>query len=241
MRNFHWPVALTANICIALLTASPAIAMPGDWNGPGWRGNRPGSVLADDPRTTHQQPDRSREGRVEVNRFVADDPAAEALGHGPIVVSSQSAGNDYLPASDRAVFEAAIIDQLIRSGYDTTRKNPEGGQGAELRLTRTVLESAEAPHKPVSGQAAMEVSNRGTAYGLAVNVDLTKPLPPLVSTRLEARIVDEESGKVLWEGRAQIATREGDDDWPEQKIASRLAEALFDGFPHADDSIRPHG
>ena len=80
------------------------------------------------------------------------------------------------------------------------------------------------------------MSNRGTAYGLALNVDLSKPLPPLVSTRLDTRIRDRASGKVLWEGRAEVATREGDKDWGEQDIAARLAAALFQGFPLASDS-----
>jgi hypothetical protein len=64
-------------------------------------------------------------------------------------------------------------------------------------------------------------------------VDLTKPLPPLIETRLEARIRDKASGVVLWEGRADIDTREGDDRWNDQAVAARLAEALFDGFPLA--------
>jgi hypothetical protein len=84
---------------------------------------------------------------------------------------------------------------------------------------------------------AVSVGNRGTAYGMAVNVDLTKPLPPLVSTKLEARIRDRATNAVLWEGRAEVATREGDEKWGDQAIAARLAEALFDGFPRASDGV----
>jgi hypothetical protein len=80
----------------------------------------------------------------------------------------------------------------------------------------------------------MGISNRGSAYGLAVNVDLTKPRTALIGTRLDTRIVDKTSGKVLWEGYATIATREGDDKWPDYRIAGKLASALFDGFPKAD-------
>jgi hypothetical protein len=75
------------------------------------------------------------------------------------------------------------------------------------------------------------VGSRGTAYGMAINVDLSKPLPPLVSTRLEARIRDKATGDVLWEGRADMATREGDAHWTAQMVADKLAEALFDNFP----------
>jgi hypothetical protein len=173
---------------------------------------------------------------VTVDRFVGEGDAARALGHGPITVTSQSGNDDYVGLSDRAAYEAAVVDRLVHAGYDTARVQADGGQIAELHVLRTELEPAEAKRKPVSGQAAMEVGNRGTAYGLAVNVDLSKPLPPLVSTRLEARIRDRASGKVLWEGRAEVATREGDARWSDQAIAARLAEALFDGFPHAGAS-----
>jgi len=39
---------------------------------------------------------------------------------------------------------------------------------------------------------------------------------------------------VLWEGRATIATRDGDDKWGDQAIATKLAEALFRRFPASD-------
>lgn len=220
--------------CLAI-AASPAIARPGMYGGPGWGG--PG--FRDGPGPRSIQRDRSREGRVEVNRFVGDDPAA--LGQGAIAVTSQTEGQDYVPQGDRAAYEAAVIDQLVHAGYDTAQAKAEGGHSAELRVTRTVLEPAEAKRSPVSGSAAMSVGNRGSAYGLAVNVDLTKPLPPLVSTKLEARIRDKATGQVLWEGRAEVATREGDGKWTEQAIAARLAEALFDGFPAARDSGRDRG
>lgn len=212
--------------------ATPAHARPGGWEGPGW--GEPGwpGPSRDAPATR----DRSREGRIDVSRFVAEGEAAQALGHGAIAVASRGAGQDHVPQGDRAAFEAAVVDQLVHAGYDTTHAQPEGGQVAELTVTRTVLEPAEARRKPVSGEAAMSVGNRGTAYGLALAVDLSKPLPPLVSTRLEARIRDRATDKVLWEGRAEVATREGDAKWGEQAIATRLAEALFDGFPRTGGS-----
>jgi len=77
------------------------------------------------------------------------------------------------------------------------------------------------------------VSNRGTAYGLGLNVDLTKPRPALIATRLETRVRDKASGAVLWEGRADVITPDDADNWPQGRIAERLASALFDGFPGA--------
>lgn len=226
-------------------TAMPALAeaRPGGWDGPGWgssRWDRPGwENTRSTPRSIER--DRSREGRVEVARFVAEGDAAQALGHGPLSVASGTEGQDYVPQDHRAAYEAAVVDQLVHAGYDTAQASQTGGQLAELTITRTILQPAEARRSPVSGEAAVSVGNRGTAYGLAVNVDLSKPLPPLVSTRLEARIRDRTTNAVLWEGRAEVATREGDDQWGEQAIAARLAEALFDGFPRASDAPRLGG
>jgi hypothetical protein len=216
--------------CLAL-AAVPAFARPGAWGTPGW-----GEPERDAPPSPHSQGtrDRSRENRIEVNRFVGDD--ATALGHGAITVASQTEGQDYVPQSDRAAYEAAVVDQLIHAGYDTAHAGPTGGQLAELRVTRTVLQGPEDKHKPVSGEMAMSMGNHGAAYGMALDVDMTKPLPPLVSTRLEARIRDRATNKVLWEGHAEVATREGDKGWSEQDIAARLAAALFDGFPLASDA-----
>jgi hypothetical protein len=230
MPNRSVVPSLSVFACLALVAGSaPALARPGGWGTPSWGSPRWDSG----PSTPRHEADRSGEGRVTVDRFIGEGDAAAALGHGAIAVTSQSGNDDYVGLADRAAYEAAVVDRLVHAGYDTARAQADGGQVAELRVLRTELQPAEAKRKPVSGQAAMEVSNRGTAYGLAVNVDLTKPLPPLVSTRLEARIRDRASGKVLWEGRADIATREGDARWSDQAIAARLAEALFDGFPRA--------
>ena len=105
----------------------------------------------------------------------------------------------------------------------------------ELRLIRREVRPKEPPRKPVSGAMAVGVSNRGTMTGMAVNVDLSKPRGALVSTRLEARIRDRANDTLLWEGRAEMATRDGDSRWDQQAIAARLAEALFDGFPTRND------
>jgi hypothetical protein len=234
----------TALACLALAAASPALARPGwggsGWNGSGWGSPGWGEAGGDaPPPASRATSDRSRENHIQVNRFVGDD--AMALGHGAIAVSSQTEGQDYMPQASRAAFEAAVIDQLVHAGYDTAHTGPASCQLAELRVTRTVVEGPEDRHKPVSGEMAMSVGNHGSAYGMALNVDLSKPLPPLVSTRLEARIRDRTTNKVLWEGRAEVATREGSKDWGEQDIAARLAAALFDGFPLASDAAAGRG
>lgn len=229
--------AAPAAIALALLACSNVAevqARPG--YGPGFDNRFGGGWNA--PRSTSRSRD-SREGRVEVTRFVATGPEAAALGHGAVSVESESGDGAWVDPALRRGYEAAIIDALVGAGYDTLHADQPQAQLATLRVSREVLVPEEEKRGPVSGTAAMEVGTGGTAYGLGINVDLTKPRSALVSTRLDARIVDRASGKVLWEGYATIATREGDGKWSEDRIATRLATALFEQFPKADPLDSP--
>lgn len=234
---------IAAGIAASLLASSAQAqygpgwggGMGGGWNRPGWGGS-----MLDSPRMQTRSKD-SREGHVEVSRFVSPDAAAVAeLGHGPVSVESESGDGAWVDAGARRAYEAAIIDALVGAGYDTLHPDTPQPQITKLRISRQVLTPAEEKRSPVSGTAAMEVGTYGQAYGLGINIDMTKPRSALLSTRLDAQIVDRASGKVLWEGYATIATREGDDKWPDGMIATKLAGALFDNFPKAD-AIGPDG
>jgi hypothetical protein len=206
-------------VTLISLAATPALAQR--WGYPG--GDRYGW---DRPaRSTH---DRSQEGKVEVTRFLAEGTATQALGHGAIAVAAE--GDRLADDRERATYEAAVIDQLARAGYDTATPG-DGGQLVELTIRHAEVAPAETKRKPVSGEMEVGVSNHGSYQALGINIDLSKPRKALLSTRLEARIRDKASGAVLWEGRADIATRDGDSKWTDQAIAVRLAEALFAGFP----------
>lgn len=203
---------MTSRIAAALLLAglaAPLAAQPL----PGWERGARGAD--------------SREGKVEVARFRADSPAAAALGQGAVSVT----GVGEADPRQRAVFEAAVIDRLAAAGYDVASADPAGGQIGELRLTRQEVTPPEARRKPVSGEMTMGVSNHGSMMGMALAVDLTKPRKALVSTRIDLRIKDRASGAVLWEGRAEIVTRDGDSRWSDQAIATRLATVLLSRFP----------
>ena len=221
-------LALAAALSLGF--ASAALANPPGWRSAGadWSHSRAAPRL--------QERERSREGKVEVATFVAEGAAAQALGHGGIAVSTAKDGD---PNSlEGAAYEAAVIDQLIAAGYDTIAQGDAQRQSAELSVTTRVLEPAEGERDPVSGETMIGISNRGSAMGMSLHIDLSEPKMALVSTRLEARIRDRESGEILWEGRADIATRTGDEDWPAQAIAIRLAEELFRRFP--DPSGTPY-
>lgn len=157
------------------------------------------------------------------------DGAAAALRQGDVAVSVLAGTT--VDAGDQATYEAAVIDQLVKAGYNTLSVAADSGQIAEIRVVRDVVVPEEAKRSPVSGSMAVGVSNRGSMTAMAVNVDLTKPKKALISTRLEARLLDRASGRPLWEGRATIVTREGDSQWGEQAISTRLAGALFEKLP----------
>lgn len=225
---------LAASMGAAVLASTPALAQRGPWGNRWEDRGYPGMIARAPQANRYRDP---REGRVEVSRFVVPGPAADQLGHGAVAVESEAGEGPWIEPARRAAYEAAVVDALVGVGYDTRNAADAGAQVVSLRIARQVLAPAEEKRSPVSGSAAVTVGNRGSAYGLAIDVDMTKPRPALVSTRLDARIMDKAGTTVLWEGYATIATREGDDDWGDGRIASALATALFDKFPKADTVV----
>ena len=225
----------TALVAVLGLSGTALMAQRGGWGG-GW-GDGPRWHDASGRGGGSSRGGGSGEGLVQVSRFRADGDAALALAHGPIAVVAMpaSADDDAERAGPdqrfNATFEAAVEDRLVHSGYDAATITPASGQIAEVRVIRIEAQPREAPHKPVSGEVSMGVSNRGTALGVGIMIDGSRPRGAIISTRLEARIRDRASGQVLWEGRAEMLTREGDQRWTDQAIADKLSAGLFDGFP----------
>ena len=205
-----------------LIAASPVLAWPGGgWGGggPGWGGGGYGAGRGSSS--------DSREGHVSVDRFLAPDAgAALKEPHIAVVAAPGGTGDE----REGATFEAAVIDQLAKAGYDTINPDPRGGLITEVHAARDVVEPEEVKHSPVSGEMEAGVSNRGSYLGGGINIDMTKPRKALINTRLEITIRDRVSGKALWEGRADIITREGDSHWSDSAVAGRLAGALFEHF-----------
>lgn len=225
MSQARLPLALL--ILTATAGADPVVAQPSGWGG-GWEGPGMDSGFGYRGYGSPRRGTDALEGKVQVSRFMAEDVDLATLGHGPIGVAAMPGGTG--EARQEATFEAAVVDQLARAGYDTITAGGAGGQLAEVRVIRDVVRPEETKRSPISGETTVGVSNRGSFAGMALNVDLSKPAKALMSTRLMARIRDRATGKLLWEGRADIVTRDGDDRWSEQAIATRLAAALFEDF-----------
>ena len=204
---------------------SLAFAQPMMGDGPqGSRWDRP------DPFEHGARPGAEPARQVDVTAFRAAD-AGDRLGQGRIVVAALSSGEDASePDGKLPVYEAAVVDELARKGYDTANAQ-DPGQIVQIGVRHRTLVPQEAPHKPVSGSMSTYISNRGSGYGLALNVDLSKPKKAIVETRLDVRIRDKASGATLWEGHAEAQSREGDDGLDNGAVAGRLASALFAKFP----------
>ena len=202
-----------------LVAATSAFAQvpPGDWEGA-----RNGAYPYPEPPGMHDP----REGKVEIQTFVANSPRVAALGHGPIVIAASSGSS--APVGDD-LFEAALADQLAHAGYQPNA--PQPGQIIDYTVTHEVIQPPEPPHSPVHGGVGVGVGNRGSGMGLGIAIDLSKPLGALIATRIEARISDAATHELLWQGRAEVLSRENDKHWRMEAIAARLSAALFRNFP----------
>lgn len=224
--------ALFLSTALLLATAAPAMAqgMPGDRPfGGGWR-ERGGNDDYDQRIGGRQTAQPSK--KIDVTAYRAAD-ADVLLGKGRIVVS----GAPGEPGDDTdgklPVYEAAVIDELARRGYDTATAN-DPGQIAEIGVTHSVAVPEEAPHKKVSGEMSTTISNRGSGFGLGLAIDLSKPAKAIVATRLDLRIRDKASGRILWEGHAEGEARESDGGIDNGAMATRLASALLKKFPEGE-------
>jgi hypothetical protein len=208
----------------ALASAAPALAQRG-WGGPGWGPMMPPPGAY--PILDHGHD--PREGKVEAVHYLANSPGIAELGHGPVAIAS-APGNMSMGAEE-ATYESALTDQLVKAGYRTDAPKSSAGQLVEFVVSHDEVQPPEPPHSPVSGEVTMVGGNRGSGVGMALAVDLSKPAKALISTRLQARIRNAATHELLWEGHAEIATRDGDKYWTTQAIATKLAAALFRNFP----------
>ena len=239
-----FPFARAFLLFVAILAAgtgsATAQSVPGERP---FGGDRPfGGGWRD--RSGHEEEDQGIGGRqtaqpskkVDVTAYRAADADA-LLGKGRIVVSRAAQEPDGEAVDDTdgklPVYEAAVIDELARRGYDTATAN-DPGQIAEIGVRHSVAVPEEAPHKKVSGTMSSTISNRGSGFGMALAIDLTKPAKAIVATRLDLRIRDKASGRVLWEGHAEGEARESDGGLDNGAMAARLASALLKKFPEGE-------
>jgi len=219
------PLVAALFVCSAGSSLAQGMSGEGRWGG-GWRNDDP---MNPEPRYPSARQSAQPSKKIDVTAYRSADAEA-LLGKGRIVVSRMEGDAGDNDDGKLPVYEAAVIDELARRGYDTAAAM-DPGQVAEIGVSHSVAVPEEAPRKKVSGAMSTTVSNRGSGFGLALAVDLTKPAKAIVSTRLDVRIRDKATGRVLWEGHAEGEAREEDGGINNSQMAARLATALLKQFP----------
>jgi len=165
-------------------------------------------------------------GPVEVTRFHLPDTSE--LGNSTIAVEP-AAGMDGASLEFRS-YAAAVSRELARVGYSVTPADGGGRQVALVAVERRAYQLGRAG-SPVRVGMGGTTGSYGSGVGLGIGIDLSGPPPEQVETRLSVMIRDRDSGRTLWEGRANFAVKSSSPMAETQLGAAKLAEALFKDFP----------
>ena len=161
---------------------------------------------------------------VEVTRFTGDQP--QALGAGPIAVrAGPAAPPDSLELN---VFRDAVARELQEQGYVII--NGEAPQVAEVTIDQFV-EQPGYSNSPVSVGGGVAGGSYGSSAGVGVGIDLTPRPSERLHRELRVMIKPAEGGTALWEGRARFTATANSGFADTQAAATKLADALFGGFP----------
>jgi hypothetical protein len=161
---------------------------------------------------------------VEVTRFTGSQP--QALGSGPIAVR---AGPGVPPESlELSVFRDAVAKKLHDLGYVII--DGDAPQVAEVTVNQMV-EQPGYNHSPVSGGVGVAGGSYGSSAGVGIGIDLTPRPAERVHRELRVMIRPADGGTALWEGRARFAASTNSGFADTQASATKLADALFGGFP----------
>lgn len=164
-------------------------------------------------------------GPVEVTRF---NRAAEGVVYGSgsysVEVASDSAAGQGLAATP---YLAAVAREMQRVGY--VEKIGGSDVTAEVRVSTERFEPQR--RSPVSVGVGGSTGSYGSGVGLGVGIDLSGAPKAQVETTLSVRIVRRRDNLVIWEGKATQAARVDSPAAQPGIATSKLASALFQGFP----------
>lgn len=164
-------------------------------------------------------------GPVEVTRF---NRAAEGVTYGSgsyfVELAPDSVVGGGLVASPYLI---AVSREMQRVGY--TEKSISPYIVAEVRVS-TVRYEAER-RSPVSVGVGGSTGSYGSGVGLGVGINLGGGPKAQVETTLAVRIVRRSDNLVIFEGKAVQVAKAGSPAAQPGIAASKLAQALFQGFP----------
>lgn len=164
-------------------------------------------------------------GPVEVTRF---NRAAEGVVYGSgsyfVELAPDAAAGGGLAASP---YLLAVSREMQRVGY--TEKSISPYVVAEVRVGVTTYEPER--RSPVSVGVGGSTGSYGSGVGLGVGINLGGGPKAQVETTLDVRIVRRSDNLVIFEGKAAQVAKTGSPAAQPGIAASKLAAALFQGFP----------
>lgn len=163
---------------------------------------------------------------VEVTRFSA--PQATSLGSGTIAVRAAPGQEETFGF---AAYRNAVSEQLGLLGYTVT--TGEARQYADISVQRLVAGQSQG-RSPVDVGVGGSTGSYGSGVGVGVGINLNSlsgPPADRIDTEMRVTIRPASSNDALWEGRARFTATSNSDFATEQAAASKLAGALFTGFP----------
>jgi hypothetical protein len=164
-------------------------------------------------------------GPVEVTRF---NRAAEGVAYGSgsysVEVAGDAAAGQGLAASP---YLAAVAREMQRVGYS----EKIGGSDVTAEVGVSTARYEPERRSPVSVGVGGSTGSYGSGVGLGVGINLGGGPKAQIETILSVRIVRRTDNLVIWEGRATQAAKADSPAAQPGIAASKLAEALFQGFP----------
>lgn len=127
-------------------------------------------------------------------------------------------------------YVAAVQREMTGIGYTRAQNSVDPKYTASIRVS--VDDRIVQGRSPVSvGVGGGTGGYRGGGVGVGIGLNLGGGNKPRQITRLSVRIRDNETGAVIWEGRASQDAGRGTPAAQPGIAASKLAEALFADFP----------
>ncbi len=162
-------------------------------------------------------------GPVEVTRY---NRAAEgiAYGSGSFAVKQLEGTESGLAASP---YLAAVGREMQLAGYKETIT--DGDVTAEVSVSTNTR--APAPRSPVSVGVGGSTGSYGSGVGLGIGINLGGGPKAQVNTVLSVKIRRRTDNLVIWEGSAEQSAGAKSPAAQPGIAASKLAAALFQGFP----------
>lgn len=171
---------------------------------------------------------------VEVTRFHTPESLARLDRAAISVVEGPDNAGGTL---EREVWRKAVAAALVEAGFPAALDS--ASRTAEVRVQRRVWKPERERTGVSVGVGGSTGGYHGGGVGLGIGINLGGGSRDLAETTLSVTIRDIGSGQSLWEGRAMQTVKAGSKDDRTDRLAKRLAEALFSGFPgQSGETIR---